>query len=485
MKKLLLLAALGALQMNWAAEKPNIIYILADDLGYGDLSCYGQTKFETPNIDSLAEQGMKFTSHYSGSTVCAPSRCSLLTGMHTGHSVVRGNASVWPEGQAPMPADTFTMGHMFKNAGYATAIFGKWGLGAPGTHSEPLEMGFDRFYGFNCQRIAHHYYPYFLNDDRGYEMQWGNFGLEEGEYAPDKIQDQALAFVEANKDQPFFMYYALIQPHAEMFAPEEKMEKYRGKFLPESSYNGVDDGPDFRKARYGSQSEAHAAFVGMVEVMDEDIGELIVKLEELGIADNTLIMFSSDNGPHKEGGHDPAYFNSSGSQRGLKRELYEGGIRVPMLATWPGRIAPASETDHLSAFWDVLPTFAQITGESLPVENDGVSFLPTLLGDKAQTEHEYLYWEFHEKKGRVAIRKGKWKGVRYNVAEDPNSPLELYDLSSDPAEATNVAKQFPEVVAELEALIKGARTVSPETDFNFPLVRKRGGMMSDKPKGIK
>ena len=182
MKKLLLLAALGALQLNWATEKPNIIYILADDLGYGDLSCYGQKKFETPNIDSLAEQGMKFTSHYSGSTVCAPSRCSLLTGMHTGHSVVRGNASVWPEGQAPMPADTFTMGHMFKNAGYATAIFGKWGLGAPGTHSEPLEMGFDRFYGFNCQRIAHHYYPYFLNDDRGYEVQWGNFGLEEGEY---------------------------------------------------------------------------------------------------------------------------------------------------------------------------------------------------------------------------------------------------------------------------------------------------------------
>ena len=388
MKKLLSIAAIAALQFTSAADKPNVIYILADDLGYGDLSCYGQTKFETPNIDRLAAEGMKFTSHYSGSAVCAPSRCSLLTGMHTGHSVVRGNASVWPEGQAPMPADTFTMGHMFKNAGYATGIFGKWGLGAPGTHSEPLEMGFDRFYGFNCQRIAHHYYPYFLSDDRGYEVQWGNFGLEEGEYAPDKIQDQALEFVEANKDQPFFLYYAMIQPHAEMFAPEEKMAKYRGKFLPESSYEGVDSGPEFRKARYGSQSEAHAAFAAMVEVMDEDIGELVAKLEELGVADNTIIMFSSDNGPHKEGGHNPEYFNSSGSQRGLKRELYEGGIRVPMLASWPGRIAPGSETDHLSAFWDVLATFAEVTGESLPVEGDGVSFLPTLLGEKGQKEHD-------------------------------------------------------------------------------------------------
>ncbi|VGO14843.1 Arylsulfatase [Pontiella desulfatans] len=457
-----------------AGRAPNIIYILTDDLGYGDLSCNGQTHFQTPNIDRLAAEGMTFTDHYSGATVCAPSRCALLTGKHTGHAVVRGNSEFLPEGQQPMPADTYTMAHMLQKAGYSTGLFGKWGLGAPGTASEPLKMGFDRFYGYNCQRQAHHYYPYFLWDDDQREMLWGNFGLETEDYAPTLIHDEVMEFIEENKDQPFYCFYAVVQPHAEMFAPEEYMEKYRGKFLPESSYEGTDDGPNFRKYAYGSQPEAHAAFAAMVHNIDDYVGDITAKLTELGIADDTLIVFTSDNGPHQEGGHDPAYFNSNGSQRGFKRDLYEGGIHVPMIAWWPGKVAAASSTDHLSAFWDMMPTAAEMAGVGAPDNIDGVSFLPTLMGNKEQKEHEYLYWEFHEKKGRVAIRKGNWKGVRYDVAVDANSPLELYDLASDPQEANNVAGQHPEVVAELDALIKGARTVSPVEKFNFPLKRNSG-----------
>ena len=456
-----------------ATEHPNVIYILADDLGYGDLSCYGQTHFETPNIDALAKQGMKFTRHYSGSTVCAPSRCALMTGKHVGHAVVRGNSEFMPEGQQPMPADTETMAHVLQEAGYTTGLFGKWGLGAPGSVSEPLKMGFDRFYGYNCQRQAHHYYPYFLwNDDRR-DMLWGNFGTETQEYAPDLIQNQTLNFIEVNKDKPFFCFYAMVQPHAEMFAPEDKMAKYRGKFLPERSYKGTDSGPKYRKSAYGSQPEAHAAFAAMVEVLDDDVGELVAKVNELGIADNTLIMFTSDNGPHQEGGHDPAYFNSNGSQRGFKRDLYEGGIHVPMIAMWPGHIPAGTQTDHLSAFWDVLPTIAELAGQSVPESIDGISFVPTLLDKPGQKEHDYLYWEFHEKKGRVAMRQGNWKAVRYNVAVDPDSPLELFDLSSDPGETKNVADQFPEVVAKMNAQIKNARTASNVPDYNFPLVRTR------------
>ena len=453
-----------------AQVKPNVIYILADDLGYGDVGFNGQTKFATPHLDALAKRGMKFTQHYSGTTVCAPSRCSLMTGLHTGHAVVRGNGryALGPEGQPPMPADTFTMGHLFKNAGYATGLFGKWGLGAPDTVSEPLKMGFDRFYGYNDQKQAHFYYPYFLWNDRQREMLWGNFGLEKGDYAPDLIQKQALRFIEKHKAAPFFCYYALIQPHAEMLAPEKYMEQYRGKFLPESSYKGVDDGPNFRSDGYGSQPEAHAAFAAMVHTLDDAVGELVAKLDELGIADNTLIIFSSDNGPHTEGGHEPKYFNSAGPFRGFKRDLYEAGIRMPTVACWPGKVAAGSETDHISAFWDVLPTMAELTGQTLPKPTDGISMLPTLLGKTGQKQHDYLYWEFHEKGGRQALRQGQWKAVRYDVTQDADSLLELYDLVADPGEARNIASEHPEKVAELAALIKGARTISPVEDFNFP-----------------
>jgi arylsulfatase A-like enzyme len=255
------------------------------------------------------------------------------------------------------------------------------------------------------------------------------------------------------------------------------MDQYRGRFLPESAYEGTDSGPDFRKHAYGSQPEAHAAFAAMVNVMDDDIGELVSRLDELGLGENTLILFSSDNGPHTEGGHDPAYFNSSGSRRGTKRDLYEGGIHVPLIARWPGRVPAGSETDHLSAFWDVYPTMAELVGQPVAGEMDGISFLPALLGKEGQKKHDYLYWEFHELQGRVALRQDHWKAVRYNVAVDAESPLELYDLSTDPAETTDIADQHPEVAARLDALIRNARTESPEHDFNFPLRRKktRGG----------
>lgn len=448
--------------------RPNVIFILADDLGFGDLSCYGQKKFTTPNIDQLAADGIRFTQNYSGSTVCAPARCSLLTGLHTGHAPIRANQIQGDEGDQPMPPDTFTLGHLFQNAAYTTGIFGKWGLGAPGSSSEPLDMGFDRFYGYNCQRQAHHYYPYFLWNNRQREILWNNTGLERGDYAPDLIQNQLLQFIEENRDRPFFCYYALIQPHAEMLAPEKQMDKYRGKFLPESVYEGCNSGPKFRRGDYASQPEAHAALPAMINVIDDYIAELRQKLSELGIAENTLIIFSSDNGPCEEGGNDPEYFQSSGPFRGIKRDLYEGGIRTPMIVCWPGTIQGHRESDHLCAFWDIMPTLAELTGQPTPENTDGISILPTLLNRNRQQNHETLYWEFHKKGGRIAIRRGNWKGVRYGVAANPDSPLELYNLTADPGEKRNVADQHPEIVTELDRLIKQSRTESPIPAFNFP-----------------
>ena len=357
-------------------SQPNVIYILADDLGYGDLSCFGQQKFKTPNIDKLATRGMMFTQHYSGSTVCAPSRSALLTGLHTGHTPVRGNAEMKPEGQAAMPGDTFTVAHFMKNAGYQTGCFGKWGLGFPGSDSEPAKMGFDRFYGYNCQRMAHCYYPAFLWNDNERELLWGNVASQKTEYAPDLTHAKAIDFIRDNKDQPFFLYYAAIQPHADMIAPEKYMKQYRGKFDPE---------PSHAADHYIAQPEPRAAFAAMVAALDNYVGEIVQELETQGIADNTMIIFTSDNGPHVEGGHDPDYFNSYGQLRGYKRDLYEGGIRVPMIATWPGKIPAGAKSDHISAFWDFLPTVADMIGKPLNKETDGISMLPTLLAAVSYT----------------------------------------------------------------------------------------------------
>jgi len=445
-------------------RRPNIIYILADDLGYGDLSIYGQKKFATPNIDKLAQEGIKFTQHYSGSTVCAPSRSSLMTGLHTGHTPIRGNKEWKPEGQWPMPADTYTMAEMLKDAGYVTGAFGKWGLGYPGSEGDPNNQGFDEFYGYNCQRIAHNYYPFHMWHNHEKVMLEGNEGQGRGTYGPDPTHQLALKFLEDNKDKEFFMFYPSAIPHAELFAPESYIEKYRGKFLPEKEYKGVDDGENFKLGPYGSQHESHAAFAAMVNYLDDQVGELVAKLKELGIDDNTIIMFTSDNGPHMEGGADPDFFNSNGILKGYKRDLYEGGIRVPMIVWWPEKIYAASTTDHVSAFWDVMPTIADITGVDAPKGIDGISFLPTLL-DGEQEKHDYLYWEFHERGGRQALRRGDWKLVQYNVNKDPRNPFELYNLKDDPGEENNLADANPEIVEKLKALLQNARTESEVFQF--------------------
>jgi arylsulfatase A-like enzyme len=449
-------------------ETPNIIYILADDLGYGDLSLTGQEKFETPNIDKLAADGMLFTQHYSGATVCAPSRSALLTGMHTGHTVIRGNKEVRPEGQHPMPASTFTMAEMLKEAGYKTSVFGKWGLGFPGSEGDANRQGFDEFYGYNCQRIAHNYYPHHLWHNQERIMLKGNEGKQQEIYAPDLIHEKALEFIEVHKKDPFFMFYASPLPHAELLLPEKYLEQFKGKLNPEKRHEGVDEGPTYKNGGYGSQEYPHAAFAAMIYRLDSQVGELVKKLEESGISDNTLIIFTSDNGPHREGGADPDYFDSNAIYKGYKRDLYEGGIHVPMIAKWPGMIKAGSTNNHISAFWDIMPTLAEITGQKLNGAIDGISFLPTLTGEGVQEQHEYLYWEFHEKGGRTAIRKGKWKGVKYNVLKDPTGIIELYDLEGDPGEENNLAFQYPEVVKEITKLMQEARTPSDIFTFAAP-----------------
>jgi arylsulfatase A-like enzyme len=451
-------------------QKPNIIYILADDLGYADLSCYGQTHFETPNIDRLAKEGMIFTQHYAGSTVCSPSRSVLLTGQHTGHTPVRGNNRD-ECGNWPLPAKTVTVAEILQQNGYTTGAFGKWGLGCPSSTGDPNKQGFDEFFGYNDQTLAHNYYPHFLNHNQDTVWLENNAGNGQGTYAPIPIHEQALKFMNNNKDKPFFMYYPSVIPHAELFAPEEYMEKYRGKFLPEKEYKGDDEGsPRYKLGGYGSQPESHAAFAAMINLLDDQVGEIVAKLEELGIADNTLILFSSDNGPHIEGGADPDYFGSNGPFQGYKRDLYEGGIREPMIVWWPGKIKAASQSDHVSAFWDFLPTVTEIIGVQNPENIDGISFLPSLLGKEEQAQHDYLYWEFHEKNGRLALRKGNWKLVRYDVFSPEKTSTELYNLANDPGEERNVAKENPEITNELLDLLESART--PSEDFKFEAKNK-------------
>lgn len=446
-------------------RSPNIIYIMADDLGYGDLGCYGQKKFQTPNIDRLAQEGLRFTQHYSGSTVCAPSRSALLTGLHTGHTPVRDNQEIQPEGQWPLPAATYTLPEMLKEAGYVTGTYGKWGLGYPGSEGDPNNQGIDQFFGYNCQRIAHHYYPYYLWDNQEKYRLKGNEGQQTEEYAPHTIHEKALSFIEANKDTSFFLFYASPIPHAELFAPETDMEKYRGKYLPENDYEGVDDGDRYRTGPYGSQPESHAAFVAMVDILDRQVGELMAKLKTLGLDDNTLVLFTSDNGPHLEGGADPDFFDSNGPLKGYKRDLYEGGIRVPLIARWPGKVKAATTSDHVSAFWDLMPTLAALTGQTIDADLDGVSYLPTLLGEETQAQHDYLYWEFHSQGGRVALRQGNWKLVRYNVGKETPRPFELYDLSQDVGEENDLASEYPDKVVAMAALMQGARTESEVFQF--------------------
>ena len=447
-------------------QKPNIIYILADDLGYGDLSFTGQKKFQTPNIDALANSGMFFTQHYSGSTVCAPSRSSLMTGQHTGHTFIRGNREVKPEGQHPLDSSVVTLAELLQSAGYTTGAFGKWGLGFPGSQGDPNQQGFDEFYGYNCQRIGHNYHPYHLWHNQGKVVLPGNVERKTETYAPKLIHEQVLSFIDQNKDNPFFLYYPTIIPHAELVAPEAYMEKFRGKLLPEKKYKGTDDGPHYKNGGYASQEESHTAFAAMISLLDEYVGAVVTKIEELGLTENTIIIFTSDNGPHQEGGADPDYFNSNGKYRGYKRDLYEGGIRVPMIASWPGMITPNMTSSHISAFWDVLPTVCDLANIPAQSNIDGISFLPELLGQK-QPKHDFLYWEFHEHGGKQAVRMGKWKGVRIKMAKKPDAPIALFDLDIDPSEENDIAESYPEIVKKIDEIMESEHIPSETFIYHF------------------
>lgn len=448
-----------------AAKPPNVIYILADDLGYGDVGCYGQERIQTPRLDQMAAEGMRFTNHYAGSAVCAPSRCTLMTGLNQGHARIRGNSS------DSLKDEDFTLAELMKAAGYRTAMIGKWGLGTEGTPGEPNVQGFDYYFGYLNQVHAHNHYPGWLIRngekvclDNSNIFQRTPYGTHEigsaatrkNEYAQALFTKETMQFIDESKDQPFFIYLASIIPHANNESGE--ILNQHGMEVPDEGIYANQDWP-----------EAERCKAAMISYLDRDVGRILDYLKQKGLAENTLVIFSSDNGPHSEGGVDPEFFNSNGQYRGVKRDLYDGGIRVPMIALWPGTIPASAETDHLSAFWDVMPTLAELIGKPAPEQTDGISFLPTLLGKAGQKQHDYLYWEFHEQNGRVAIRKGKWKAVRYNVTSDPDSPLELYDIVASPNERINVVSRHPEVVAELNQLLKGARTVSPIDQFNFPL----------------
>lgn len=458
---------------NSAIQKPNIVFILADDLGYGDLSCYGQKRFNTPNLDRMAKEGMLFTQHYAGCTVCAPSRSSLMTGMTTGHTPIRGNKEWKPEGQWPIPAGTFTIAEMLKEVGYTSGCFGKWGLGYPGSEGDPNRQGFDEFFGYNCQRLAHNYYPSYLWDNQQKVVLEGNSGDKFTDYAPELLQRRALKFIEKNKSNPFFLYYSTIIPHAELLLPPKNLNVFKGKFLPEKVFKGAEPGSTgFRDGAYGTQPDSHAAFAAMVTLLDQQVGELLDKLKELGLEKNTMVLFSSDNGPHLEGGADPDYFDSNGPLRGYKRDLYEGGIREPMIARWPGKIKAGSSSDLISAFWDIMPTLAEISGATVPPNIDGFSLLPTLLGQPGQKTHEFMYWEFHEQGGRQAIRQGKWKLVRSQVFDNKKTVVELFDLNKDLSEKNNIAEKHPDVVKKLLSLMENARTPSEVFTFQSPTIIK-------------
>lgn len=479
-------------------NKPNLIYILADDLGYGELGVYGQEKIQTPNIDGLANSGMLFTQHYSGAPVCAPARYMLMTGKHPGHARIRGNdewadrGDVWNyeaavkdpnlEGQRPILNTTETIGKVMQKAGYKTAIVGKWGLGAPLTEGIPNNSGFDFFYGYNCQRQAHQLYPKHLWKNE--EKEWLNNELiaprtkldkgvdtmdiasyakfDQVDYAPAKMQTEVLNFIEENKEQPFFMYYASPLPHLPLQVPQKYVDKYVEVLGEESPYLG--------NRGYFPNRYPNAAYAGMITYLDDQVGEIVSKLKELGLYENTIIVFTSDNGPTYTGGVDAEYFNSAkpfknnyGRTKGF---TYEGGIRVPMIASWPGKIKAGSKTNHISAFWDVMPTLGELVNQKVPEDIDGISFLSTLLGNKNQQNHDFLYWEFPSYQGQQAVRMDDWKGIRKNIFKG-NMTIELYNLKNDLTESNDVSAQFPEIVSQIEAIMKREHTTADLDRFKI------------------
>jgi len=441
------------------ATRPNIIVILADDLGYGDLSAYGQTHFATPRLDRMAAEGMRFTQFYSGSPVCAPSRGTILTGRHTGTARIRGNGT-----QSGKPVTLYdediTLAEVLKPAGYATACIGKWGMGEAGSPGVPNKQGFDYFYGFLNQRHAHFHYPKMLyRNEEEIAIEGNDPDALVGTHAQTLITEEALKYIRATADKPFFLYLTYTVPHAELSAPADEMDSFAdGCFGEETPH---------KKDHYNAQEKPRTAFAAMMTMLDRDVGRVLDLLDELNLSKNTLVLFSSDNGPHQEGGADPEFFDSNGPLRGIKRDVYEGGIRVPFIARWPGTIASGTVSEHIGAFWDLLPTCAEVAGASTPNNLDGLSFAPTLRSNNNnQQQHEYLYWEFYEQGGRVGLRAGDWKAVRMDVFKNPNAPLELYNLADDIGETENLAAVYPNIAARLRALMQNAHTAS--VDYGLP-----------------
>ncbi len=429
-------------------ENPNIVYILADDLGYGDLGCYGQKHFETPNIDRIAAEGMRFTQHYSGSTVCAPSRCALMTGLHTGHTAVRDNEG--PYGAMPLGPSDVTVAEVLEQAGYSTAVIGKWDMAGPDAEGIPNHHGFDYSFGFLHSSHAHNHYPDYLWRNGQKVVLEGNRNGQGDQYSHDLFTEEALEYIERERDRPFFLYLAYTLPHAELTVPEDSQNFYLGKF-PEKPF---EQKQQWSPGVYNTQETPKAAFAGMISRLDRDVGRLLAKLEGLGLDRDTLVIFTSDNGPHREGGADPYFFNGSGPLRGIKRDLYEGGIRIPLIARWTGRIEADTTSNHVSAFWDILPTCAELAGTDAPEEIDGLSMVPSLLGrPDEQEKHASLYWEFQEKQ---AVRMGDWKGVR---PEGEEGALELYDLKNDVGEQEDLSGHHPEITARIKEILEASHDV--------------------------
>jgi arylsulfatase A len=441
--------------------QPNIIFIMTDDQGYNDLGSYGATLIQTPVLDQMAREGMRFTQHYAGTSVCAPSRAVLMTGQHSGRVSIRGNRQGEPYGQMPLPANTLTIPSLLKKAGYNNAMIGKWGLGVEGTAGEPTNQGFDYYFGYLDQVLAHNHYPEYLMrngekvmlnnvvqylDTTHWSRGYGSYPVEMNDYSQDHFTREALQFIEENRDGPFFLYYPVIIPHD------------NGEALPGKRYSEV---PSFGIYADSLWTEEEKGYAAMITHLDGEIGKLLDKLKELGIDENTIIFFTSDNG-----GDSPGRFSeiSNYPLRGIKRDLYEGGIRVPLIARWPGKIAPGTVSHHISAFWDFMPTFCEMAGIKIPEgHTDGISMLPSLLGkNDSQEAHDYLYWEIHFWMKHQAVRKGEWKAVRNNLERDPDAPIELYNLSDDPGESFDLAEKYPEVVKEMAETMQNAHVKDPD-----------------------
>lgn len=484
-------AALAALAVISCSHKdaqknknrlPNIIYVYADDLGYGELGCYGQTKIKTPHLDRIAAEGIRFTQHYTSCPVSAAARCMLMTGRHSGNSYIRNNyelggfADEAERGQMPLPENTETIGRMLQRAGYVTGAIGKWGLGGPNSTGTPTRQGFDFFYGYLDQKQAHNYYPTHLWKNEEWDKldnPWFSvhkrFDTEPADpkaydefkgkdYSIDAMAEEALQFIANNKDRRFFLYLPFIVPHVALQVPDESLAEYDGMF---------DETPYLGDKGYCPNIRPLSTYAAMITRMDSKVGMILAKLEELGLDENTIVMFSSDNGTTFNGGVNHNFFNSTDGLRGLKTDVYEGGIRMPFIARWPTKIKGGSITDHISAQYDMYATLKELVGEDTPYFTNGVSFLPTLLGNEAhQQKHEYLYWEFGAKGGQLAIRIGDLKGVKQKVANNPESQWEIYDLTKDRGETADVAVQYPQMAEKFDAIV-AKRQPAHIKEWNF------------------